>query len=142
MVSGVPSEECGRLGTLLAPAGDPSIEPKMMGGRLFGPAEPPLGMYGVLPCALIVTEEGLRLWSLWLGLPFATLPLLTIAGPPMLGTAGWTGAFPFTVDIEFVFPCCGGAAPPTADSGLVVPGAAVGEAAVVVVALVGIDVIR
>jgi len=138
----VASEECGTFGTLLATAGDPSIEPKLMGGRLFGPAEPPLGMYVVPPWALIVTEEGLRLWSLWLGAPFATLLLLTIAGPLMLGTAGWTGAFPLIGEIEFVFPWCG----PTADSGLgafgVVPGAAVGEAAVVVVASAEIDVIR
>ena len=64
----------------------------------------------------------------------------------MLGTAGWTGAFPLKGGIEFVFPWCGGRAPPTADSGLgavgVVPGAAVGEAAVVVVVSAGIDVIR
>lgn len=104
LTSGVASEECGRLGTLLATAGEPSIEPKLMGGRLFGPAEPPLGMYAVLPCALIVTEEGLRLWSLWAGEPFATLLLLTIAGPLILGTAGRTGAFPLIADNEFVFP--------------------------------------
>jgi hypothetical protein len=121
------------------------MAPKVMGGRLFGPAEPPLGMYAV-PWALIVTEEGLRLWSLWLGAPLATLLLLTIAGPLMLGTAGWTGAFPLIGGIEFVFPWCGGRAPPMADSGLgafgVVPGAAVGEAAAVVVTSAGVDVIR
>jgi hypothetical protein len=69
-------------------------------------------MYPLAPDALIVTDV-FRLWSPGVGAPF------TMVGGPTDGTAGWMGFFPFTGEIELLFPCCDCAGPPTATGGSV-----------------------
>ena len=83
---------------MLAIAGDPLaalMEPKLMFGLLLLVTGPPLGMYPLVPAALIVTTDGFLPCSVCEGPPFIIELLLTIAGAPTAGTAGGIMFLPF-----------------------------------------------
>jgi len=93
------------------------IDPKVkFVGALFAATGPPFSMYPLAPDALIVTDV-FRLWSPGVGAPFTPLLFTMVGGPT--GTAGWMGFFPFTGEMELLFPCCDCAGPPTATGGSV-----------------------
>jgi hypothetical protein len=83
---------------------------------LLGPPGWPFAKYPELPAALKVVTEDFRLWSP--GAPLMPL-LLTMAGWPTAGTAGWMGFWflPFTGEIELFLPWCAFWEPPTATGG-------------------------
>jgi hypothetical protein len=85
---------------------DPKV--KFEGARLVVTG-PPLGMWPLVPAALMVTED-LRLWSPWAGVP------LTMVGA-MVGTAGWMGFLPFTGEMDELLPWWAFCGPPTATGG-------------------------
>jgi hypothetical protein len=58
----------------------------------------------------MVTDD-LRLWSA------VAIPLLAMAGA-MVGTAGWTGFWPFTGETDELLPCCALWGAPTATGGV------------------------
>jgi hypothetical protein len=73
-----------------------------------------LGMYPLVPAALMVTDD-LRLWSA----PCEGAPLeelFTMVGP-MAGTAGLMALLPFTGETDARLPCWAFCGPPTATGG-------------------------